>query len=39
MLNSLRTEFASLQKTEREQNEKMEQLSLKSYVSLYSFSF
>ena len=31
----LRTEYESLQKTEREQNEKMEQLSLKSYVIFY----
>ncbi|CAF0737801.1 unnamed protein product [Adineta ricciae] len=29
-LDRLRTEYESLQKTEREQNEKMEQLSLKS---------
>jgi hypothetical protein len=39
VLNSLRTEYESLQKTEREQSEKMEQLSLKAYVSLFSFSF
>ncbi|CAF0930747.1 unnamed protein product, partial [Rotaria sordida] len=29
-LERLRTEYESLQKTEREQNEKMEQLSLKA---------
>ncbi|UJR14174.1 hypothetical protein I4U23_001169 [Adineta vaga] len=34
-LDRLRTEYESLQKTEREQNEKMEQLSLKSYMNLF----
>ncbi|CAF3921682.1 unnamed protein product [Rotaria magnacalcarata] len=31
-LERLRTEYESLQKTEREQNEKMEQLSLKAFI-------
>jgi len=39
LLNRLRAEYESLQKTEREQNEKMEQLSLKAYVSLVLFYF
>jgi len=36
-MNRLRTEYESLQKTEREQNEKMELLSLKGYVQYYFF--